>query len=189
MKSPHALDISKTLKYEGFYAYQSNFDDSTLTTSSQEKPVWNCVSSVEFTYAVRYNFTEIDLYLDLGIKINSTGPAIIRKNGVVQAFIKKFGNAFDEDIELVFPKKVDGLVVEVVVGSGESVSANQILNEVTGNVDITNLVEFVENESVAEEFRVKIKKSDLVSNNAEKISVYWSFKRYLEFRLSEIFIV
>ena len=78
-------------------------------------------------------------------------------------------------------------VVEVVVGASESVSANQISSEATGKVDITNSV-VVENESVAEEFRVKIKKSDLVSNNAEKISVHWSFKRYLEFGLSEIFI-
>ena len=83
--------------------------------------------------------------------------------------------------------KVDGLVVEVVVSTDEVAGATQTANESTGRVDITSLVS-VESESVEEEFSVRIKKSDLVSNNAEKISVSWSFKRYLEFRFSEVFI-
>ena len=81
------------------------------------------------------------------------------------------------------------LHVEVVVGTGEIMSADQFFNEATTEINTTSSVLFVENESVMEEFRVKIKKADLVGNNAEKISVSWRSKRYLEFRLSEIYVV
>ena len=47
--------------------------------------------------------------------------------------------------------------MEVVVGTGEIVSADQFLNEATTKINITNSVLFVENESVADEFRVKTK--------------------------------
>ena len=132
---------------------------------------------------MRFNFTEIDLYQDLQIQTNETGPQIIRKQGVVQAFIKKFGNAFDDDIELVFPKKVEELVVERFTEPIKETNSTVI--ESAKIVDITDLI-IDENESVDKVYLVKIKKSDLAA--AEKISVSWKFTRYLDFKLSEFFV-
>ena len=132
---------------------------------------------------MRFNFTEIDLYQNLQIQTNETGPQIIRKQGVVQAFIKKFGNAFDDDIELVFPKKVEELVIERFTEPIKETNSTVI--ESAKIDDITDLI-IEENESVDKVYLVKIKKSDLAA--AEKISVSWRFRRYLDFKLSEFFV-
>ena len=102
---------------------------------------------------------------------------------MVQAFVKKFGNAFDDDVELVFPKKVEELVIERFTEPIKETNSTVI--ESAKIDDITDLI-IEENESVDKLYLVKIKKSDLAA--AEKISVSWRFRRYLDFKLSEFFV-
>ena len=207
MKSPHAMDISNTVKFSGFYKYEKGFYDNTL--SFNKRPIWNCESSADFVYAGRFGYEESDLYLDWEsisfsdlfqnfiknttaepetttpntisnstvsnstISSNSTDPVsrkIIRKTSPINMILKKFGNNFDEDVEIIFPRKIEDL----------SVFAE--------NEDITSLVTIQESSRVDGEFSVKIRKQDIQAKEAERVFVNWKLKTHLEFKTSEIFV-
>ena len=67
MKSPHDKSISTTLRYEGFYTYNSTFYDGSQSPDAlkillERAPSIECEKTVEFKYAIRHEFSEIDLY-------------------------------------------------------------------------------------------------------------------------------
>ena len=77
-----------------------------------------CDTVAEFSYVIRFSYSLVNLYDDLNIPGNNTGsPLIIRKDDSIQAFIKKFGNNFDEDDNIFFPKIVERIQINIMVQS------------------------------------------------------------------------
>ena len=84
--------------------------------------------------------------------------------------LKKFGNNFDEDVEIIFPRKIEEM------------------NVFAEAEDITNLVTVKESSRIDGEFSVKIRKQDIQAKEAERVFVNWKLKTHLEFKVSEIFV-